>query len=266
MANARPRMRRGHQDAATAQESVTAKALSVLAAFEAGQSRLTLSAIARGAGLPVSTAQRLLRDLVEWGALERDGNLYTIGRRLWNLGMSAPLQRNIRDVAGPYMQDVFYATQQSVNLFVLDDGDALLVERVAGTRAGEPLRRVGQRLQLHASSAGKVLLAFGNADLFEKLPSQLAKVSPRTLATKDAVKLELEQVRAAGFAVSREETVLGRFAVAVPVLRPGLRAVAALGVINTGELPALGAIVPVLRSAANGIGRGLLHVDDAGSD
>ncbi|WP_165384948.1 IclR family transcriptional regulator [Cryobacterium sp. SO1] len=229
----------------------------MLAVFESGHARLALSGIARHAQLPITTAQRLLAELVEWGALERVGNSYMVGKRLWCLGMVAPVQRDITEVASPFMQDIFFATQHSVNLFVIDDGEALLVDRVAGTRSGKQFLRVGERLPLHASAAGKVLLAFGGSDLVKSLPMKLPQSTSKTLSTRRALEVELEQIRVAGFAVSHEESGLGKYAVAVPVLEPGLGAVAAMGVITEGEPPALGSIVPVLRTAANGVGRGL---------
>src|SRR5947208_958286 len=74
--------------ATTPGRSVTSRPLAVLDAFSASSPRLSLSEIAGRAGLPLTTAHRLLGELTAWGALSRrtDGR-YEIGRRLWDLGL-----------------------------------------------------------------------------------------------------------------------------------------------------------------------------------
>lgn len=73
--------------------------------------------MARRSGLPLTTTHRLLAELTAWQALERrpDG-CYVIGRRLWRLGLLAPVQHELRHVALPYLQDLYDATHENVNL------------------------------------------------------------------------------------------------------------------------------------------------------
>lgn len=76
--------------------SVTARALSVLTAFDVEHTRLTLTGIARRADIPLATAHRLVGELEAWGALQRDdGGQYSIGLRLWELGMLTPVNRGL---------------------------------------------------------------------------------------------------------------------------------------------------------------------------
>ena len=88
--------------AATPGRSVTSRALAVLDAFSATSPRLSLSEIAGRAGLPLTTAHRLLGELTAWGALSRrtDGR-YEIGRRLWDLGLLAPVQLELSNPCRP---------------------------------------------------------------------------------------------------------------------------------------------------------------------
>lgn len=156
--------------AEVAGKSVTSRALNILASFDAGHSSLTLSEISRRSQTPVATCHRLLAELVEWGALVKTPTgQYQIGHRIWSLGMLAPVQRDLREVAAPYMHDVLYATRQVVNLFVLEGTKALLLERISGTAVGRPIAKVGDRLHLHTSAGGKVLLAFSPADVAAKV-------------------------------------------------------------------------------------------------
>lgn len=236
--------------------SVTARALAILSAFEQGRSQLSLSDIARRAHLPVSTAHRLVTELVEWGALERTRNRYVIGHRLWKLGLLAPVRRDIAEVAAPYMQDVLFVTHNVVNLFVLQSENALLLERISGTRVGAPFRNVGDLLPLHASAAGKVLVAYAaqSESLLTTAKSRLASLTPHTITSPEAFEAEIQAVYRNGFAMSKQEAGLQNFAIAVPILDHDGYAVAALGVVHR-ELPSVGSVVPVLRIAARGIAR-----------
>jgi len=57
--------------------------------------------------------------------------------------MLAPVQRELREVAAPYMHDVLFATRQVVNLFVLDGTKVLVLELISGTAVGRPIAKVG---------------------------------------------------------------------------------------------------------------------------
>ena len=106
--------------------SVTSRALSLLGAFDEDHRRLSLSQLAERAGLPMPTAHRLVRDLVDWGALTRDATgRYVIGRRLWDLGLLAPVQTGLRQLAAPYLQDLYATTLDTVHLAVRDGTEVL---------------------------------------------------------------------------------------------------------------------------------------------
>ena len=89
--------------------------LAVLDCFDIDHRVLTPTDIARRAGLPLSTARRLIAELVDWGGLERlpDGE-YRVGARLWQVGSLAPQARNLREAALPYMHDRLDATADRI--------------------------------------------------------------------------------------------------------------------------------------------------------
>src|SRR6478609_8361687 len=95
--------------------TVTARALSLLAAFDEHHRRLTLTELSRRSGLPLPTTHRLVGELVTWGALARTpGGEYVVGRRLWDLGLLAPVQTGLRELASPYLHDLYGATLATV--------------------------------------------------------------------------------------------------------------------------------------------------------
>jgi DNA-binding IclR family transcriptional regulator len=237
--------------------SVTSRALALLGTFDGEHSVQSLSAMARRAGLPVATAHRLAGELVAWGGLEKLNGEYRVGQRIWRLGLLAPAQQNIAEVAAPFMQDVLFVTHNVVNLFILDGQEVLLVERMSGTGAGQPFRRVGARLPLHASAAGKIMLAYGAKDLFSAAVRHLEPHTPRTITNAVVLGTEIERVRASGYATTEEEAGPDNYGLAVPVFLPNKQVVAALGIVTRGRPAPAGSVVPVLNIAARGIARRL---------
>ena len=142
--------------------SVISKVVALLDAFTPASPELSLNELAALTGLPVSTTYRLASELVAWGGLERvEGGGYRIGLRLWEIGSLAPRGETLREVALPFMHDLYEATHENVHLAVLDGTEALYVEKLSGRRAMPVRTRRGGRLPLHATAVGKVLLAYG---------------------------------------------------------------------------------------------------------
>ncbi len=246
----------------TPRTTVTGRALSLVAAFDEEHRRLTLTELATRAGLPVPTAHRLLAELVEWGALARDPRgSYVIGRRLWDVGMLAPLQRGLREVASPYLHDLYGATHATVHLAVRDDLSALYLDRLAGHTSVPVVSTVGSRLPLHATGVGKVLLAHSSEQVVQEALARLERVTPYTVTQPGRLRRQLEQVRHDGYAVTREEMSLGACSLAVPVVSRD-RVVAALGIVVPSLESSQVRLVAALQVAARGIARSLETVED----
>ena len=241
--------------------SVTSRVLAVLDSFTPTSSVLGVTDIARRSGLAVSTAHRLVAELEEWGALSRrhDGR-YEVGRKLWQLGLLAPVHRELREVALPHMQDVLAATGENVHLAVRDDLEALYVERIHGNRAVPVVSGTGVRLPLHATGVGKVLLAHAPAGLQERALRSLDPVTPHTVTDPDRLRQQLGEVRRRGYARTAGEMTLGADSIAVPVRDARGRTRAALGIVVTGTRRDLTRQLPALQVAAVAIERELRPV------
>jgi DNA-binding IclR family transcriptional regulator len=248
---------------AVAGRSVTGRALGLLDAFSATAPRLSLSEIASRSGTPLATAHRLLAELTGWGALVRraDGR-YEVGRKLWDLGLLAPVQLELRQVAAPFLLDVHTATRDTVHLAVREGLRALYVERISGRESVPVVSQVGSRLPLHATGVGKVLLAAAPEDVVEAALRALTRETRHTVADPARLRRELADVRRRGHARTAEEMSLGASSVAVPITVPREDAdlvVGALGIVVPSHRRDLGRLVPVLEVAARGIGRELLR-------
>lgn len=227
----------------------------MLGTFDADHHDLSLSDISRRTGLPVATCHRIVGELVTWGALVRLGNRYRIGHRLWALGQLSPMRKGLAEVAAPYMHDVLFVTQSVVNLFVRDGHEALLLERISGTRPGPAVRQSGNRVPLHATAAGKVLLAHAPEDVVSEALRAPARFTSQTVTDPGQIRAELAAVRAQGYAESTGELSDTAAAVAVPVMGLDRSVLAALGVVAVGGPLSAGSAVPVLQVAARAIGR-----------
>ncbi|MGZ4621971.1 MAG: IclR family transcriptional regulator [Blastococcus sp.] len=246
--------------------SVTSRALAILDAFGTTTPRLTLSEIAERSGTPLTTTHRLLGELTDWGALTRrsDGR-YEIGRKLWDLGLLAPVQLELRQVAAPFLSDVHTTIRDTVHLAVRDGLAALYVERISGRESVPVVSQVGTRLPLHATGVGKVLLAAAPHDVIEQALRSLPRQTRHTLVDPGRMRRELAEVRRRRYARTSEEMSPGAASLAVPVQverRSGPAVVAALGIVVPPHRRDLPRLVPVLEVAARGIGRELARTRD----
>lgn len=239
--------------------SVTARALSVLEAFSASRPTLTLADLQRRTGLPLTTTQRLVRELTAWGALERgpDGR-YGIGLRLWEVA-SLARRVSLREAALPFMEDIYEVTHENVQLAVLDAGEVVFVERIAGRHAVEVRTRVGGRFPVHATGVGLLLLGYASSEVQEAvLRGPLERFTPRTLTDPAALRRVLADVRSTGVAVSDRQVTLDAVSVAAPVFGPGDEVIAALSVVADASRARPASLEPLVRAAALGTSRRLV--------
>ena len=235
---------------------VATKLLAVLGAFDADHRSLTLSQIARRAELPLSTVHRLVTDLVAWGGLRRrpDG-AYVVGRRMWDLGLLAPVQSGLRQVASPFLHDIYAATMATVHLAVRDGVEVLYVDRLAGHASVPVVSEVGVRLPMHATGVGKVLLAYAPEDVQSRVLASLTRHTPYTITAPGRLVAELRRVHREGYAQTNEEMSLGACSVAVPIRNTDGRVLAALGLVVPSLKRDRARLVSALQVAAQGIGR-----------
>jgi IclR family transcriptional regulator, acetate operon repressor len=200
----------------------------------AGSSRaLTLVDLVERTGLPKTTLHRMCWKLVELGMLEHADGGFRIGTKLFALGSMNPGLRRLRATAMPHLHGLVERTGWAVNLAVLADRRALIVEEIYGTQSQTMRRMVGGRLPLHATAVGKALLS-GYADApLEALVGvrTLRPFTRTTIVRPNLLREQLDAIRRTGVAYSHEEWSLGTSGVASPVVVEGrvLAAVAAVG-------------------------------------
>lgn len=236
--------------------TVTGRVMAVLGAFDERHRRLSLSDVARRAGLPPPTAHRLAGELVRHGALARVGGDYVIGRRLWDIGLLAPVRSTLREAAAPFLHDLYAATLATVHLAVRDRDDVLYLDRLSGRASVPVVSNVGSTLPMHATGVGKVLLAHAPERVRRRVLGALTPVTPHTITRPAVLSAQLDRVRRDGYATTEEEMTLGACSVAVPV-RDRDEVVAAVGVVVRSLRRDRGRLTAALQVAAQGISRQL---------
>ena len=239
---------------------MVSKVTSLLDAFSVERPVLSLGEITRITGLPSSTAYRMACDLVAWGGLERapGGSGYRVGMRLWEVGALAPRTADLREVALPFMQDLYEVTRENVHLAVLEGHEALYVETISGPHAMRVRSRRAGRLPLHATGVGKVLLAHAPERLVrDVVAAGLRRYTPHTIVDPDRLHRVLGDVRRNGIAYAREEMSVGSLSVAAPVTDVDGEVTAALAVVLRSGRRDLSRLGVAVRTAAVSTSRSL---------
>lgn len=239
-------------------DSVIARVVAILDAFDARHPELGPSALSRRSGLPKSTADRLAKELAEHGLLRRHGAGYSIGRRLAEWAELAGGERRLREVALPYLADLREVSRQTVHLAVLTGTDVTYVEIVRSRNAPRMPSEIGGRLPAHAAAVGKALLAFSAPAVVEAvLATGLPRIGPRTITAPGLLQRELQRIRDLGIAYEHEESAPGVGCAASPILGADGTPLAAISISGwTGKLD-LRRIGPAVKTAALALGRDL---------
>ena len=245
--------------------SSVARAVAVLDALAASESGLGVNEVARRIGVNASTASRLLGTLSEGGLVERvEGGPYRLGLKLVALSDRVLAHLDVRQRARPLLARLVAQTGETATLSVPGGDEAITVDFVPAPSSVVSLARVGRPSVLHATAAGKIMLAFAGRDDVSDL--KLPAFTPRTIVDPQALAAELADVRVRGYAEAVGEREPDLAALAAPVFGRAGELTAILGVQGpASRLPAATRRTlrgPLLAAAAE-LSRGLGAVSPA---
>jgi DNA-binding IclR family transcriptional regulator len=210
------------------------RAFAVLELFATDRPEWGTTEVARAAGLPVPTAHRILGALAGRRYLARDERTrrFRLGPAALDLGDRARVMLDLRRVALPVLRRLARETDETA-LLTVPNGTrdaSVCLERV---ESSQPLRlsvEAGRRLPLHAGASQKALLAFLSEDEIARVVDRpLERLCRQTITKPWALRANLSEIRLRGWALSFEETNVGVWGVAVPLLDTRRLAVAAVG-------------------------------------
>jgi len=213
------------------------RALNILEAAAQRRDGLTNAEISRKLGIPKSSASYILRTLEKRGYLRREleTGRYRLGLKILSLGGDAQANLDIADLALPFLRVLGEKIRMTVHLAVLDQGEAVYIEKVEAPGFFKVNTWVGRRMFLHSTSVGKCLLAWLPKNEIETIVKQhgLKKRTPKTITSIAKLLADLEQVKRSGYAVDDEENSLGARCLGAPIFDALGNVTAALGASGT---------------------------------
>jgi DNA-binding IclR family transcriptional regulator len=231
----------------------------VLVALGTAPEGLGVSAIARSLQVHRSTASRMLATLAAGGLVERDPQTraYRLGARLVGLAATAVARLPVVSHARSELEALSAQTSETANLAILDGHHVVYVDQVTPAQTVVMASWVGRRSPAHASSSGKVLMAWGDPEAREALLRRtLEPITDRTVTDPKALRRLFDELRRRGYVASNGELEIGLITIAAPVLAAG-RAVAAISISGpTFRIPArdVAGLGRAVREAATSVG------------
>jgi IclR family pca regulon transcriptional regulator len=247
------------------------RGLAVIRALSPPGPGLTITEVAEATGLTRAAARRSLLTLKELGYVGGDGRRFLLTPKVLELGYAYLSSLNLPQIAQPHIERLAEEVQESAAVSVLDGDEIVCIGGVTTKRIMTVSVRVGGRLPVHVTAAGRVLLAALDLEEAEEIidAAELPSFTPWTITSRDELRAEIERVRAQGWCLAHQDFEEGLLVLAVPVRNPAGAAVAAASVFThtsrTAADDAPKTLLPALRAAAEGVERDLALVGRPGS-
>lgn len=219
------------------------------AVADAGTGGATTVALGDACGLNRATAWRILSTLESHGLVSSDraSGRWSLGAGLVDIARAAGAEVVLRDVH-EVLEWVAMQTGETAALAVLRHGSLTYVDEVAPS-AIVSASWSGQEVSPHATSTGKVLLAWStDEDLAHLMPRRLKRYTDSTITDRAGLLADLDLTRERGYATCHGEFDASAWGVSAPVLDRTGRLLAVLSIwgppprVVPERFPALGAV------------------------
>ena len=242
-----------------------AKGIDVLKSFDHSTPRQTSSEVAAACDISRAAARRILLTFTALGYANTNGKYFWLSPKLLELGYSYLSSMQINDSIQPVLERLCKDLQETCAVGVLDGTEVIYIARFNGPRMDRLNIKIGERLPVYVSSAGRILLAALSTTEREKYISRIEfkKYSNRTIHSKRELRKELKLVSEQGFSTVDGEFDVGIFSAAVPIHNKQHEIIGAVTVggnsarVNQDTLHS--EILPKLRNAAANISRIMLN-------
>ena len=218
------------------------RAASILEVLASGEGAL-LAEVAQRAGLPPSTVHRLLTTLHRRGLVghEISTGLWTVGPGLFRIGSAYLRIRKLPEIARPIIRALLAEVGETVNVSMIEQDELICVAQAESHAPVRAFFRLGRRLPVHASAAGKAILAAGTDALRRQLlgTGPLERFTPKTLCSEAELTPRLVEIRSRGWATDDEEHTPGMRCVSAAILNEWSEPIGAVSIsAPTVRLPA----------------------------
>lgn len=239
------------------------RALDVIEAIAEAPRGLTLTELSDGLGLPKSSALRLVANLEMRRYVEQDqNNRYRIGLRVFSIGGQALADNVLRTCARPYLEDLAIKVGESTYLAILDQDQALYIDRIESPMPVRSHSPIGSHRPLQITAVGKVMLASMGVERAAQLVARRAELDLVPAPSRQELEERLQRITADGYAIDIGEYDAGLTCIAAPIRDARADVIAALGVsgptwrITEERVPA---VVALLLENAQGVSQELRY-------
>jgi DNA-binding IclR family transcriptional regulator len=198
---------------------------------------LSLSAIVQALRVPVTSVHRLLLELADHGVVERrtDGE-WELSYKLLELTGRQLDRLHWPRLARPFAEAIARETGENVNMSAVTGTTGVVVDKVRGSAGPQLDFPIGAGGPLYLGGAGKAVLAFmGENDRRVVLDGPMPAYTAFTITSPRDLKAELQRIRTRGYAIDRQEVVIGVWCVAVPIFDRSGHPIGALSITGPSE-------------------------------
>ncbi|HZU00140.1 MAG TPA: IclR family transcriptional regulator [Ktedonobacteraceae bacterium] len=225
------------------------QALDLLECLACSVGWVGISELSEATGQPAAMIHRLLMTLVMRKYVVRDSrtHCYALGPAFHGLSGSSRQMPDWTEIATPHLQELVEISGETANLTVIEGNRAVYVAQAQPTRRLRVFTKLGNRVPLHCTGCGKVLLAYQPESVIASIMAQteLSRYTETTITDLGHLQQELELIRQQGYAVDNGEQEEGVRCLAAPVYDSKGRVVAAVSVsgpssrLDSGHIPTL---------------------------
>lgn len=200
-----------------------------------GPQERSLTDVSQQAGFNLTTAHRILDALKSRGYVQQNSatSQYKLSLKLFELGNKVVRHVNIREEAIPILKNLANMTGETAYLIILDEDEALCLERIDGHHYLKVLfLQVGRRMPLHIGAGPRVLLAHLPVEEVDRIVKTkgLSQWTPKSITDPKVLREDLRQIRKQGYALSVEDVTEGAAALGCPVRNWKSEVVAAISI------------------------------------
>ncbi len=214
------------------------KALEILDCFNRQETDLSLKQLCSKTGLYKSRVHRLCATLLESGYLVRSSwTNYRLGPKLLSLGKTYEQANSLKSVASTYMRQLSRQTGESTALFILNQANCICVAREVSEARLVFTINEGDTMDLAPTAAGRVLLAYAQADLQHQVLSSSIqkKFTEHTKIAPIDIEKELNSICENGYGFNEQELENGISAIAAPIYNYANKVIAALAIVGPSQ-------------------------------
>lgn len=178
-----------------------------------------ISGVASELGLAKSTVHRHLTTLEDLEYVVNEDGVYRPGLRFLQIGEQTRTRQNAYQLAETKVADLAEETEERSQFIVEEYGYGVYVFRDTGSRAVHTDSEIGKRIPIHATAAGKAILASLSDERVAEIIEQrgLDSLTQHTITSEQALMNDLQEIRERGYSINDQENTIGLRAIGVPV-------------------------------------------------